>query len=148
MNLKKVLPKESILRSLKADTKQGVIQEMVAHLAAHGKIADSKAALQAILDRESKMSTGMQRGIAIPHGKTDTVSRLVVAIGIHQAGVDFEAMDHQLSHLFIMTLSPATRTGPHIQFLAEVSKVLNQPDLREKLMLASTVEEILNLLTS
>ena len=68
------------------------------------------------------------------------------AAGIHRTGVDFEAMDGQPSRIFILTLSPASRTGPHIQFLAEISKVLSDSALREKILTAETAEEIVRLL--
>jgi len=148
MNLKKVLTIGSILPDLKAETKQGIIEEMVAFMAGSAGFTGHTAALQAVLAREEKMSTGMQNGIAIPHGKTDAVDRLVVAAGIHRAGVDFDSMDGKPSHIFIMTLSPENRTGPHIQFLAEISKVLSRPGLREKLLEAAEADEIARLLTA
>lgn len=148
MNLKTILTKDSILPELKATTKRGVIEEMVSFMAAAGKFTNCSAVVQAVLSRETKMSTGMQNGIAIPHGKTGEVDRLIAAIGIHRRGVDFAAMDGKPSHIFIMTLSPENRTGPHIQFLAEVSKTLSRPELREKLLKTTTVEEIGDLLAA
>jgi PTS system nitrogen regulatory IIA component len=148
MNLKKILTKDTILPELKADTKRGVIEEMIGFLSAAGKFTGKTAAVQAVLAREEKMSTGMQNGIAIPHGKTNAVDQLVAAIGIHRAGVDFAAMDGKPSHIFILTLSPENRAGPHIQFLAEISKLLSRPELRTKLLNAATADEILNLLTA
>lgn len=147
MNLKKILAKDSILPDLKADTKRGIIDEMISYMVAAGKITRKADAVAAVLAREDKMSTGMQNGIAIPHGKTDAVNHLVAAIGIHRTGVDFSAMDGKPSNIFIMTLSPENRAGPHIQFLAEISRVLSRPELREKLLSASTADEILNLLS-
>lgn len=146
MNLKKILTKDVILPELKADTKKGVIEEMITFLAASGKFTGKTAAVQAVLAREEKMSTGMQNGIAIPHGKTDAVDQLVAAVGIHRTGVDFDSMDGKPAHIFILTLSPENRAGPHIQFLAEISKVLSRPELREKLLNAASADEILNLL--
>ncbi len=148
MNLKKILAEDSILPELKADTKQGVIEEMVAFMAAAGKFTDCAPVVQAVLAREEKMSTGMQNGIAIPHGKTNAVDHLVAAVAIHRAGVDFAAMDGKPSHIFVITLSPENRAGPHIQFLAEISKVLSRPDLRGKLLSASSPDEIARLLTA
>ena len=148
MNLKKILTKDSILSELKADTKRGVIEEIVAYMVSAGHFTNRAAAVQALLAREEKMSTGMQNGIAIPHGKTDAVEQLVAAVAIHRTGIDFAAMDGKPSHIFIITLSPENRAGPHIQFLAEISKVLSRPELREKLLKAATTDEILNLLTA
>ncbi|MCP4455539.1 MAG: PTS transporter subunit EIIA, partial [Planctomycetes bacterium] len=69
MNLKKVLTPETVWVDLKSDSKQGIIEEMVGRLYLAGKIADREAVLQAVVDREAKMSTGMENGVAIPHGK-------------------------------------------------------------------------------
>ena len=148
MNLKKILTKDAILPELKADTKRGVIEEMVTRMAAAGKFTDRTAVVQALLAREEKMSTGMQNGVAIPHGKTDAVTQLVAAVAIHHAGVNFAAMDGKPSHIFVITLSPENRTGPHIQFLAEISKVLSRSELRVKLLNATSADEIYNLLTA
>jgi len=148
MNLKKILTRDSILPELRADTKRGVIEEMISFMAAAGMVSDRTDAVQALLAREEKMSTGMQNGVAIPHGKTNAVDQLVAAVAVHRAGVNFAAMDGKPSHIFVITLSPENRAGPHIQFLAEISKVLSRPELREKLLNAVTADEIFNLLTA
>lgn len=148
MNLKKILTKDSILPELKANTKQGVIEEMVTFMAAAGKFTDCAPVVQAVLAREAKMSTGMQNGIAIPHGKTDKVDQLVAALGIHRDGVEFAAMDGSPCRIFIMTLSPENRAGPHIQFLAEISKALSRQELRDGLLCAGSADEIFGLLTA
>lgn len=147
MNLKKVLSTDTVWVDLKADTKQGIIEEMIDRLVAAGKIKDREAALQAVLEREEKMSTGMQNGVAIPHGKTDSVKGLVAAIGLNKSGVDFDSMDGSPSTIFIMTVSPANRTGPHMQFLAEVSRLLGSASAREKLLACRTHQEILAQIT-
>lgn len=147
MNLKKVLSPETVWVDLKADTKQGIIEEMIDRLIAVGKIDDRDAVLQAVVERESKMSTGMQNGVAIPHGKTDAVKSLVAAIGLNKAGVNFESMDGEVCTIFIMTLSPLKRRGPHMQFLAEVSRLIGQPAEREKLLACKTHNDIYELLT-
>jgi PTS system nitrogen regulatory IIA component len=147
MNLKKVLSPDAVWVDLKADTKQGIIEEMIDRLVAAGKVQNRSAVLEAVLDRESKMSTGMQNGVAIPHGKTDEIKALVAAVGLHKAGVDFDAMDGEPCTIFIMTLSPTKRAGPHIQFLAEVSRLISQPAERDKLLACTTHQEIYDLLT-
>ncbi len=148
MNLKKLLIKESILPNLKPGSKEEIIRQIVDFVASSGKITDRDSAREAVLAREEKMSTGMQNGIAIPHGKSDSVDQLTVAVAICREGTDFDAMDGNPSRIFIMTLSPANRVGPHIQFLAEISKILSRPELSEKLIEASTTSEMLALLTA
>ncbi|MFA6172305.1 MAG: PTS sugar transporter subunit IIA [Kiritimatiellales bacterium] len=148
MNLKKILTRDSILPELRADTKRGVIEEMISFMAAAGMVSDRTDAVQALLAREEKMSTGMQNGVAIPHGKTNAVDQLVAAVAVHRAGVNFAAMDGKPSHIFVITLSPENRAGPHIQFLAEISKVLSRPELRTQLLQTSSANEIFGLLTA
>ncbi|HSR88396.1 MAG TPA: PTS sugar transporter subunit IIA [Pontiella sp.] len=147
MNLKKVLSPDTVWVDLKADTKEGIIEEMIDRLMAAGKIKDREGALKAVLDREAKMSTGMQNGVAIPHGKSECIKSLVAAIGLNKAGVNFDSMDGSPCKIFIMTLSPINRTGPHIQFLAEVSRLISQPAERERLLAARTHAEIYDILT-
>ena len=148
MNLKKAVTPAAVSLDLQGDTKNAVLEELIDLLVAAGSISDRDAACTAIKDRESKMSTGMQDGIAIPHGKSDTVSSLVAAVGIHKRGIDFEAIDQQPCTIFILTLCPINRTGPHIQFLAEISRLLNEPSVRDQFHQAKTREELLAILTA
>jgi PTS system nitrogen regulatory IIA component len=148
MKIKKALTINTVWIDLQATTKEGIIEEMVDRLAAAGKITDREAALQAVFEREEKMSTGMQNGVAIPHGKTDSVDELVAAVGLQKDGVDFESLDEIPATIFIMTVSPLNRTGPHIQFLAEVSRLLSSAEQREALLAAKTSREMLDILIS
>ena len=147
MNLKKVLSLETVWVDLKATSKQGIIEEMVDRLFAAGKIQDRDAALQAVREREAKMSTGLQNGVAVPHGKSDAVESLVAAVGLNKSGVDFESLDGLPSRIFIMTVSPKKYAGPHIQFLAEVSRLLSQPAQRDRLLAAITHSDVFDVLT-
>jgi len=143
MNLKKYLDKSNIFLDLKSESKDTVIEEMIDRLVDSGKLKEKARPLQAVQAREQKMGTGMEHGIAIPHGKTDAVDHLVTAVGLKQEGIDFEAIDGKPSRIFIMTVSPLNRTGPHIQFLAEVSKLLKDDDTRKRLLAARTSEDVI-----
>jgi fructose-specific phosphotransferase system IIA component len=146
MNIRKTLTKEVVSLDLQGSDKEQVIEELLDILVAAGKVSNRKAAQKAIWDRERKMSTGMQNGIAIPHGKSDCVDSLVVAVGVHKDGIDFHSLDQQPAHFFIMTISPANRTGPHIQFLAEVSRQLNDDHVRDRFLNAATKEAVIDIL--
>ena len=148
MNLRKAITKDAIRLELQSSEKSAIIEELIDVLTDSGKIADRNSALKAVLEREKKMSTGMHHGIAIPHGKTETVNGLVAAIGIKKDGVDFQALDGNDSKIFIMTISPANRAGPHIQFLAEISRLLNEEHIREKILNASSPVEIYDTILS
>ncbi|MFP4430553.1 MAG: PTS sugar transporter subunit IIA [Spirochaetota bacterium] len=148
MNFRKVLSPQTTKVGLKGQTKNDIIEELLDLICSTGKVSDRDVALQALLERERKMSTGMEHGVAIPHGKTETVKELLVALGTHETGVDFESLDGELSRIFIMTLSPKDRSGPHIQFLAEVSRILRSETIREMLLAATTPEDLLRIMTA
>jgi len=147
MNLKTVLSKETIVLHLKGTTKEEIINELLDILVAAKKISDRSAALVAIMDREQKMSTGMKHGIAIPHGKSPTINDLVACIGVSDAAVEFDALDHEPCRIFIMTLSPVEKTGPHLQFLAEISLLFKSAEKRQEILNASSPEEVLKILS-
>lgn len=143
MNLKKLLAPKMVLTELAGSTKEEVIENLVDLLMESGKIKDREVALACILAREQKMSTGMQNEIAIPHGKSDTVDELIVCVALKKEGIDFKSLDGMPSKIFIMTISPLNRSGPHVQFLAEISQLLKEEEKREQLLAAETAEEIL-----
>ena len=146
MNPKRVLAKETVILHLKGADKSAILEELIDVLVSSGRIKDRKAALKAVMEREKKMSTGLQNGIAIPHGKTDTVDSLVAALGIRKEGVDFDSLDGLPAQIFLMTLSPASRTGPHIQFLADISRTLHDAAVRQQVMDATSEEQVLEIL--
>jgi len=146
MNLKTVITTDTIDLNLKGTTKKEIINELLDILVGKGKIEDKEAALTAVMDREEKMSTGMKHGIAIPHGKCSAINDLVACIGISENPVDFDSLDNQPCRIFIMTLSPVEKTGPHLQFLAEVSLLFKSADKRNELLNAKTPEEVLDIL--
>jgi PTS system nitrogen regulatory IIA component len=147
MNLKTVLTAETISLHLKGAAKQDIINELLDILVSAGKIQDREAALGAIMDREQKMSTGMKHGIAIPHGKSNTVQDLVACIGVSDVPVDFDSLDHEPCRIFIMTLSPVEKTGPHLQFLAEVSLLFKSAEKRQEILNAQSAEQVLQVFT-
>ena len=146
MNPKRVLTKETIILHLKSTNKDAVIEELIDVLVASGRVKDRKAALKAVVEREKKMSTGLQSGIAIPHVKTDTVETLVAALGLKPEGLPFESLDGQDANIIVLTVSPASRTGPHIQFLADISRTLHDAETRAKVLNADSEDDVLELL--
>jgi mannitol/fructose-specific phosphotransferase system IIA component (Ntr-type) len=146
MNLKKILSPEVISLHLPGDSKQEIIESLLDLCMKTGKISDRQKALDCILERERKMSTGIQHGVAIPHGKTEAVTDLAACVGLRKDGIDFESLDGEPSRIFIMTVSPINRIGPHVQFLAEVSHLLKSRENRERILAAESVEQVLSLL--
>jgi len=106
-----------------------------------GKPGSFIQARQAVHEREQSMPTGLEHGIAIPHGRTDAVSGLVCAIGRKREGVDFGALDGAPSRIFVLTLAPRGAMTPHVQLMAELSQRLG-PEGRSRVLEASSAEEI------
>lgn len=144
MKIKHVLNPALVTTSLKSTTKEGIIRELLDILVKEKKISDREEVFSAIMDRERKMSTGIQHGVAIPHAKTKAVKNLVACIGLKKEGVDFASLDGEPSRIFIMTLSPVDRVGPHVQFLAEISMVIKTEEAREHLLQAKSAQEVLS----
>jgi PTS system nitrogen regulatory IIA component len=147
MDLMTILTPEMISLHLSGTTKDEIIDELIDVAMKSGKIGDRNAAKAAVLEREARMSTGMKHGIAIPHGKTGTVSELVACVGISDNEVDFDALDHKGCRIYIMTLSPLEKTGPHLQFLAEVSTLFRSEEKRQAILAAKSPQEVIALLT-
>jgi mannitol/fructose-specific phosphotransferase system IIA component (Ntr-type) len=137
---------ELISLDLKGETKEGILTELVDLLVSRGKIRDRSEVLKDVFQREKSMSTGMEHGIALPHGKSGGVEDICVAVGIKREGIDFGSLDGEKSRLFIMVISPKKTTGPHIQFLAAVGAVLRDEIIREELISAGNREEAAMLL--
>lgn len=148
MNLKKLLDRNVMKLDLPGSNKLEVLEALLDILMQTDKVSDRDDALNALVDREKKMSTGIQFGVAIPHAKTDAVDELVACVAIKKEGVDFEALDGLDCKIFIMTLSPNKRTGPHVQFLADMSGVLQDESVREKMLNVESEEALLQLILS
>ena len=129
---------------LRANDKPGVLAALADAAVAGGAVdpASRGDVLQALLEREEKMSTGMQYGIAIPHAKTDRVSALVTMVALAPAGVPFESLDDEPAQIFIATLSPPADANSHIRFLALVTRQLSNRRIREKVLAARTKADL------
>lgn len=148
MNLSKVLSPRVMFPSLQVADKREAIETLVRHLAATRKIDHVEPLIEVVMQREQKDSTGLERGIAVPHGKTDAVDDLIAGIATLAEGVDFGARDGKASRILVMTISPLQRTGPHLQFISEVVRLLRDEMLRDKLLSATTSQQMYEALTS
>ncbi|MCX7589996.1 MAG: PTS sugar transporter subunit IIA [Kiritimatiellae bacterium] len=133
--------------NLNAMTKKGIIEELIDLMLSHRLITDREDALQAVMEREKRMSTGLQHGVAMPHGRSDKIAKLVTAIGIKREGVEFESLDGEPARIFVLSLSPASGTALQCRFLSKMGELLNSPSIREKLLDVTTRDEIIRILT-
>lgn len=142
MKLGTALDIRNMLVGIEARDKRQVIETMIDALHASGRLPDRQKALEAVLAREERMATGMKNGIAIPHGKTSSVPALVACVATGRP-VPFGALDGQDCGIFIMTLSPEGKSGPHLEFIAEVSRLFRSEERRAAVLAATTPEQLL-----
>jgi len=138
----------SIKADLAADEKPAAIQELVESLAAAGAIAAADAAgiVAAIMKREELGSTGIGRGVAVPHTKHASVERLVGTVGVSVEGVDFNSLDGDKVQLFFLLISPPDRPGDHLRALENISRQLRDDTFCRFLKQARSAHDIHQLL--
>lgn len=148
MILTQILQPTCVKVPLESKNKKSAIIELVDLLAANSLLLDRDVTLQAVLTREQTRSTGIGSGIAIPHGKCQAVKELVMAVGIADEPIDFESVDDKPVKIIILLVSPADQTGPHIQALAKISRLMLDQEFKGKLESAGSAEELYELLSS
>jgi PTS system fructose-specific IIA component/PTS system nitrogen regulatory IIA component len=139
---------EAIRADLKAEDKRGVVEEMVGALvkAAGVKAEEQEGIVQAVMKREELGSTGIGRGVAVPHTKHASVNRLIGTVGISRDGVDFNSLDGEKVQIFFLLVSPPDRPGDHLRALENISRQLRDDTFCRFLKEAKSVEDIKQLL--
>jgi len=148
MRMSDFVVRDAIIPELTASTKEGVIREMVESLRAAGnfKGADTEDVVRAILKRELLGSTGIGRGVAIPHTKHNSVDRLVGTVAVSHNGVAFESLDGEPVFVFVLLISPQDRPGDHLRALENVSRCLRDDQFVRSLRGATARDAISTLL--
>ena len=146
MRLTDILKLENIKLPLAALDKTAAIVELIDLLDANGELRDAGKVRQAVLERESTRSTGFGNGLAIPHGKTDGVDQVVMAIGRTGAPIEFGAIDGKPVELLWLLSSPTDKTGPHITALGRVSKIMSNPAVRRRMLSARSAAELYDII--
>jgi nitrogen PTS system EIIA component len=148
MRMSDFVVRDSIIVPLTATTKEGVIREMVEGLRAAGQFkgADVEEIIRAILKRELLGSTGIGRGVAIPHTKHASVDKLVGTIAVSPTGVPFESLDGEPVYVFVLLISPQDRPGDHLRALENVSRSLRNDHFVQALRQARSRERVIELL--
>ncbi len=148
MRMSEFVVRDAIIPSLAATTKEAVIRGMVESLRGSGLFrgADQEEIIRAILKRELLGSTGIGRGVAIPHAKHGSVDKPVGTLAVSPQGVAFESLDGEPVYVFVLLVSPVDRPGEHLRALENVSRCLRDDDFVRSLRGASGREEISALL--
>ena len=146
MKLSSVLTPAVIKVGLQSEEKEELFEEMVQLFVDAGLLTDRAAALHAILEREAKMSTGIARWLALPHGKIEEATGLLMAMGISRQGIEYDSLDGEPVHVVLMVFAEAGNPGPHIEALAEISRLFSMPGFTAKIKDAATPAEVLEII--
>ncbi len=148
MKIMEFLNEKAVTPEIKANTKEGVIRELAENLSkAQGlKPKEKEELVKVLLNREALGSTGIGQGVGIPHGKTNSVKKLVAAFGISKAGVNFDALDGEPVFIFFLLVAPEDSAGPHLKALARISRLLKDKYFRETLKSLSDEKAILKII--
>jgi len=148
MLLGEILHKDVIKTSLVAREKYEAIEELINLLVKAGDIPTSmsEGVKEVVFERERSMSTGMEHGVALPHGTVEDIEDIVGALGISRDGLAFESIDGNPARLIILLLLPTRNYPGHVRTLAGIAHLLNNASLREALASAEEVDGILKLI--
>ena len=142
MRLADYLTIEAVDSQLGASNKPGVIRALVGLLLRVGPELDPNRVVEVLEQREALQSTGIGRGIGIPHARFPGLQQPMIALGLSAGGIDFEALDGEPTHLFITILVPADAQGLHLKILARVSRLIADKELLERMLTAPDTETL------
>jgi len=148
MNLTDILSLDVIKIPLESVEKNLIIEEMVDMLADSNSLKNRDMVLDAVLERERVMSTGMGDGIAIPHAKSEGVDKLVAAFGIAKQNVDFQSIDGKPVRIIFLLVGPTDQTGPHLKALSRISRLMHRKEFRETLAMSGNAQEVLDAISN
>jgi mannitol/fructose-specific phosphotransferase system IIA component (Ntr-type) len=145
MNLASLLTKEQIVPDLKSTDHWEVIVELVDHLSSQGFLPPEvcPATLEALKEREGKISTGIGSGVAIPHAFSDQIDQVVAVFGRSAEGINFESVDNNPVHFIVLFVVPKEKYHLHLKTLAAIGKLFTRCEVRQKLSDAKNREDIL-----
>jgi len=146
MQLTDILKPDCVKVPLDAADKQACIFELIDLLAEHGYVKNTQALKDAVWHRETTRTTGIGHGLAIPHGKSGCCESLVMAIGKPAQPIDFQSIDGKPVNVIILLVSPADQTGPHIQALAHISRMMTKDEFRAAIRNATTGGQVYDLI--
>lgn len=141
-----IIDPKSIAVGLKATDKENLLIQMMDLVCQSGKVTNKEKAFAEILQRERIMSTGIGKGIALPHAKTDAVSGMAGAIAILAEPVDFDSLDNKKVEIIFMLLGESKNLTAHLKTISEISRYFNTAGFTDRLKQCACSEEILSLL--
>jgi fructose-specific phosphotransferase system IIA component len=147
MKISEILSEDVIGVKLAAKDKNDAINQLIDLAAKSGKIIDLEEVKKCVFEREKLVSTGVGKGFAIPHGKTDAVQDVVASFATLKAPIEFESIDNEKVNLIFLLVGKDTLLNVHIKLLSRVSRLMNKDEFREKLLKAKTKKQLLEFFT-
>jgi PTS system nitrogen regulatory IIA component len=149
MKIGEFLCSKAVTSDLKAKTKKEVIEEMVDLLVKAGAVEKKtrNKLVEILMAREALGSTAIGQGVAIPHGKCESITKLTAALGISKKGIDFDSLDGEPAYIFFLLAAPLDSAGPHLKALQRITRLLKDKYFRENFKSAKDEKVILSLLT-
>ena len=145
MKVYELLEKKYILTDFNSKDKIDIINELIDLYKNDKKVNDLEKARTAVLDREKIMSTGVGKGFAIPHGKSNGVNDVIAAFGKTKHDIDYDALDGDPVHHVFLLIGRDDMVSKHIKLLSRISRLMNNDEFRDRLLEASTEENIINI---
>jgi len=145
MKISDILEEELVTSNLPGSNKEDIINAIVDLVSKSKKVKDKEKVREAIFDREKIMSTGVGKGFAIPHGKTDAVLDIVAAFAVTEEPIDYQSLDAEPVRLVFLLVGRDNLVGPHIKLLSRISRLMNKDEFRKRLLEAKSPQEIVKI---
>ena len=145
MKVHELLSTKNILTEFKNENKEEVINELVDLLKGDERVLDLEEVRKCVFEREEKMSTGVGKGFAIPHGKTNSVNDILAAFGKSKTPIEYNSLDGEPVHLVFLLIGKENLLAKHIKLLSRISRMMNNEEFRKRLIEAESKESILNI---
>jgi len=145
MKVYELLETKNVLTEFKSENKNDVINELVDLLNGDERVIDLEEIRKCVFEREEKMSTGVGKGFAIPHGKTNSVNDILAAFGKSETPIEYNSLDGEPVHLVFLLVGKETLLAKHIKLLSRISRLMNNEEFRKKLIEAESKELIMKI---
>ena len=145
MKISDILSPDVVEVNLDVADKDDSIRKIIEISARTGRILDINKVTETIFERERLVSTGVGKGFAIPHGKTDAISDIVASFIITKNPIDFDSIDGEPVRFIFLLIGKETLLNTHIKLLSRISRLMNKEYFRDKLLEANSKEEVLNI---
>lgn len=145
MKVYELLETKNILTEFKSENKDDIINELVDLLNGDERVINLEEIRKCVFEREEKMSTGVGKGFAIPHGKTNSVTDILAAFGKSEKPIEYNSLDGEPVHLVFLMIGKETLLAKHIKLLSRISRLMNNEEFRKKLIEAESKESILKI---